>query len=187
VVFFVGNYEQPENVEQSYGQNILRSGRTAKIVSPIGSRYRQFDVASVARKFQKREDEPETNKEEKKAATQEQEEKKNYSAPAAAKSSQGIKNVFKGLAQGKKKMAAVETIVKVKKAKWILIGAAIFFGFVIVLAIGFTVLTGGGSSMTSMAFNEVSEYELTDDDKENYDEEYSDEYNEEYDEFEGQQ
>jgi len=164
----LADYENYEDVDQSYGQNILSGNKMAKIVSPTGLNRRGFDSIMASRRFNRREENPDTPKEKKSLPDKKEKKDNNISKPEASKASGGgIRNVLKSFSNNKKKMKAVETVVKVKKVKWILIGVAVFFGMAFVLIIGFAVLTGGGSAMTGMAFNEVSEYELSQDDTDN--------------------
>jgi len=173
-----GNIPENNDFDPSYGQNLLSGSRnrTAKIVSPMRP-WRSPNFTSLRNSAIKRDNEEATPSPDKKegsssGAENNTDNKKNETKKSSSAPNNLGKAVDK-IASGKKAATVAETFLKAKKMKLLLIGGGILFGLLFLVIIFFAVFSGGGSPMTGAAFNEVSDYELTTNDDEEYDEEYS--------------
>ncbi len=167
--------------QSNYGQRLLSASRPAKIISPVDRRLNFSNMRNYHENAVEKEpitEEPETDLETPNNFPERDNEQEIKSSSGNNNGSK-TSNLLKRIVNGDKKKDAVAAITKFKNIKIYLIcgGVLILLFFLIILF--FAVFSGGGSEMTGGSFNEVSEYELNNDDEE-YNEEYDEEYNEEW-------
>ena len=168
--------EQTESFDGNYGQRLLSVSRPSKIVTPLRfNNGNKFNASKAIRSNERRKKEdlpPEINQD--KTSSQHLEsgsDNKNVTKENIKKSSSTgpgnignkIMNNFLG---GKLNAGVVDTALKAKKIKIYLIAGGIALGLLFMFIIIFAVFSASGTEASGMNFNEVSEYELEQDDGE---------------------
>ena len=182
----MANYNNLENGQEgsfddNYGQRLLsvsrQNNKPSKIVSPNLSSNRGFNASSAVRRNERRAkdelppDAKETtsNEEMPRESISDKVKEKAVNA-AASKLPPGLKGVGKNamnnLFSGGNSSKVDQALFKAQKFKIYLIAGSIFFGFLLFIAIIFAVTSTGGTEASGAGFNEVSEYELEQDDSE---------------------